>query len=657
MLPKNAHIPEEVIMNPIELEKTIAAASQGDKDSLERLTIEASPRIKAFLFRTTLNEELAEDLAQETLMQMVVSIKTLKKTSGFWSWIYRIAINKAREHYRRVKRLNESSLEGLEENIGLQLEGGIDAGLFPTASRKEVSAIIAESIAKLKSKYRAVLSMRCYDDMAYKHIADSLNCSELAARVMFVRAKQLLKKELCRRGIEKASLLAVIVLFGRSTVRPALAAEVSVVTSALETSPAAAVIASLTTPKAAGVAVGAVLVAAGLAALSGGEDTVLLRDGVNSVHYVIHAVNEQSRWGSLRSGAYEKWCYFPDGVDGPMILRMQRWDSKMQTQLCSWLQDEHANYYYHSGNNTVTILNERLGGFLEMPTDPPQMAAFVDRQLPEMSSKVREWDPVSQLLAKCVNNPVEEAQAFETLYTYNAVDPVFFAPYWPPECVVHDIRTPMHKRGWTVFNITGRYGDEQITGQGQVPFVLSAVQKNPAWMIIRIGERFSLVDNGDKAWIADDNGRPIAGYPPGSFLMGFSRPWMGYDALDTVRRDAAKTNIPFETYFNEGRTWAQVVLDFTEADVHIGVVYEIDLMEDLVKSISINSYGAFGVGEIELTFEYFQQIDTVVQNYIMPTTPDDVKKTSDSLPSPHWLVALGSGKLLFQGPFKQGVSP
>jgi hypothetical protein len=252
----------------------------------------------------------------------------------------------------------------------------------------------------------------------------------------------------------------------------------------------------------------------------------------------------------------------------------------------------------------------------------------------------------SGLLLATTDNRFEDAPDFETVYEYNNTDPCYFKPFWPEDSKIKDLRTPMHKRGWTYFTVTGKYKDKSVEGKGCIPFVLSAAEEHPAWLQINLGEDMLIADTDKKAWIRDKSDNYVSIYKSGTFLRGLARPWLGYNAIDTVRRDAAKQNIPFETFFNEDFTWAQIVLDISDDNNKLAVVYEIDLLLDIVKSINITLYKGAVKETIDLVFNYMMDIDDVESDFIKPNMPaqgDNIEYASEKI---HWLVEMGTGNLL-----------
>jgi hypothetical protein len=97
--------------------------------------------------------------------------------------------------------------------------------------RRELSDTIFQAMAKLKLMYRNILILRCFEQMSYAEIADLLGCKELRARVLFFRAKYLLKKQLSQRGFGRELLLTSLGLFGLMTASTKAASAAGTVTA------------------------------------------------------------------------------------------------------------------------------------------------------------------------------------------------------------------------------------------------------------------------------------------------------------------------------------------------------------------------------------------------------------------------------------------
>ena len=77
----------------------IEKARQGDRQSLERLAEEARVRLRGYVLRLTMDDDLAGDIVQESILEMFKIFGKLKRTESFWPWLYGIAFNKVRSHY------------------------------------------------------------------------------------------------------------------------------------------------------------------------------------------------------------------------------------------------------------------------------------------------------------------------------------------------------------------------------------------------------------------------------------------------------------------------------------------------------------------------------------------------------------------------------
>ena len=82
---------------------------------------------------------------------------------------------------------------------------------------KELSQAIVDAMAKLKLRHRNILVLRCCEQLPYSEIAEVMDCSEMAARVLFFRAKHSLKGKLSKHGFGKGMLLGAMGLFGHMT--------------------------------------------------------------------------------------------------------------------------------------------------------------------------------------------------------------------------------------------------------------------------------------------------------------------------------------------------------------------------------------------------------------------------------------------------------
>jgi RNA polymerase sigma-70 factor (ECF subfamily) len=652
----------------VELVKKAQLGCQGSMRELAEL---AEGRVRAYLYRVTLNSDLAEDLLQETMLQMVKSLKDLVKPQSFWPWLYRVAMGKAQHHFRsqakhrKVIRLEESQLEAVC--------GGCSEGNgFDNAVRGELAHAIFDSIEGMKFRYRNVLVLRCFEQKQYAEIAQIMDCSRTTAQVWFFRAKQILKKKLVRQGFSKAMMLTGLCLFGRMTA-PAKAAFVSCTVAGESTKVglAATVVGVLTTKL--GIVITALILAGGaggvLSLTTGRDDGQAAGPGlpdisvVRSFHFVEQAWSEVgqanlnlARGRSLSKGAYEQWFYFPQGVDGAMFMMMQRWDPQMESRLCSWMQNSKGNYYYHSGSQTIYINNYHLPmrdlRVRRLPTDSAEFTSFLDSIEGKTEGISYERDAETGLLTGALDDRFYNAGDFHSSISYNKLTETDFDSFrypWPHDAHVVDTRDAMHKRGWTYFKVRGEIGEQQIYGRGRIPFTYEKCADYTPWVELEIDSRYIITDTEQQCRVCNLNGQVTATYEPGTFLKGLSRPWMGMHAIDLIRREAAKGKIRFETKkLDYGGNKVLVTLISQDERGKVSAGYRVDIEKDLIERIDLRSTDASGLTtKGHLAFEYVEDVEAVYGDFSAPSTVKVPRRIQhDEDPGIEWLFELARGRLL-----------
>jgi len=233
----------------------VRQAQLGDPWSMDCLADLARQRLYAYVYRLTLNHDLAQDLLQETLLKMVERINEVKHPERFWAWLFRTALGNVQHYYRDEAKRQGIAFSALtRQRMSEYLSADRDDGLS-YAMRRELSEAIVEAMARLRLSYRHVLMLRCFEQMSFAEIAETMGCKELRARVLFFRARHSLSRQLHRRGFGKALLVTALGIFGLLTA-PAEGTSAGTVTAAsLHVGLAAALVGAAGTPSGIAVAV------------------------------------------------------------------------------------------------------------------------------------------------------------------------------------------------------------------------------------------------------------------------------------------------------------------------------------------------------------------------------------------------------------------
>ncbi len=605
--------------------RLVKLAQGGDKECLEQLTKLAQQSLQEDVYRMTLERDLAQDIVQETVLEMLKILGELEEADRFWPWLYKIALNKIRLHRRAEKRRSAvpiSAAWDLEDQ-----KNGQEA--MSEVAARELKQIIFKAMWQLKPQHREVLTMRCYKEMDYCAIAEALGCSEFSARKRFWRAKKALQRQLSREGFGRGSLLMALLLFGKMTATSeAAAAKVSVTAATTRVGAAAALVAMAGTKTAVISLAAAGVIGVGTMVASsgpGGAADVGSQKGRPSGQ-----VAEQSESASKRNGEY--WYLFPEGKRGPMMARLMKGGS------CQWMQDEQANYFFDKAENGLHVNNYRQWNrdlsVWRLPIDGAKLRAF----LAEVDGNREEMGYVSGYgpgLLTVVARSEKGGSFWETRHE-NVLNEEYFRYSWPGGVEVIDNRDVMHRRGWTYFRITGQIDGDRVLGTGRMPFVYSASGRHRAWLRLRVGNRVQITDDGQLAVVRRE-GKVAGRYAGGSFFKGLGRPWMGLHTVDTVRRDAAEKRVAFETKYVEGEEKAEVILTCGQSNL----VYTIDMKTDVIEKIV---FGGGGDKKGELRFEYLQEIEEGSREFVRPSV-QRYGVVSDGK-GILWLMGLAGGEAL-----------
>jgi len=559
----------------------VEKAQLGDKDSLNRLAEVVKLRLRQYVQRLTLQEDLTEDIVQETITEMFKVFEKLKKAESFWPWLYGIAFNKVRSHYGRQWRHRTVSLSDPAAQLA-----ATDSGGLADMVTAELKQIVVESMRRLQPRHRAVLTMRCYDGLKYSEIAKLMHSSEFAVQALFYRAKKALSKELGHRGLGKGWLVPALLLFGKLTAgSEAAAANVSVTTATIKVG-AAATVAVLATSKTAVVSLTAAgLIAAGFVAIVPQADKIDLGPRKCKAESFLNTAYP------TEAGKGQFWYYYPQNGNGALMMQFKAGSGGKQSY-CQWLQNDQANYYERK--DTIHIRNYRMWAddlaVRRLPTDKPQLTDFLSRVEGRSGRLKYVAGSINSLLV--IAKQDENGEYSQITHRYDVSDEEYFRYNWPASTRTIDDRDAMHRRGWTYFTVAGELNGREVSGAGRIPFVYATSGRHWPWLRLKAGEKL-VVDSGD-----------------GRLFKGLSRPWMGLHTIDTVRRDAAESGVWFETELLDGGK-AEVTLTHNQTKL----VYTIDMEADVIDKITFSdSHGSQG----ELKFTYLQEIENVGSAFVEP---------------------------------------
>ena len=163
---------------PLEDAQLIERIKAGQTEAYGALVQKYQDRVFNTCWRICGHLEDARDLTQEAFLKAFEKLEGFRHESGFYTWLFRIAVNLARTHRRNSARRRTVSLDGGPEVAGTQAENlarhvpdGATEGPDRSATRAELQGTVARALLALDDDFRAVVVLRDIEGFDYQEIA------------------------------------------------------------------------------------------------------------------------------------------------------------------------------------------------------------------------------------------------------------------------------------------------------------------------------------------------------------------------------------------------------------------------------------------------------------------------------------------------------
>lgn len=171
----------------------VRAAQKGDMGAFEELVARHRDKIYARAYSMVRNEEEAIDLSQEAWVKGWQRLVQFQGDSSFTTWMTRITINLCLDQLRRKKRHRTESIEEMDEESGSVERQMPVVTVNPTErlERAELRVRIDRALSQLSEAHRTVMVLHEFEQMDYKTIAKTMNCSigTVMSRLFYARRK------------------------------------------------------------------------------------------------------------------------------------------------------------------------------------------------------------------------------------------------------------------------------------------------------------------------------------------------------------------------------------------------------------------------------------------------------------------------------------
>ena len=181
----------------------INLVKKGDSRAFDILVVKYQDRLLYSVYKFCKDLELSQDITQEAFVKAFRNIDKFRGESSFYTWIYRIAINTAKNYFsnksRGAETYNEDILDTALSDMSLNSDNP-----ETLLAAEEMKDAVNQAFQNLPDEIRSTLSLREYDGLSYEEIAKVQNCPIGTVRSRIFKGRELINETFSKLGLSKS---------------------------------------------------------------------------------------------------------------------------------------------------------------------------------------------------------------------------------------------------------------------------------------------------------------------------------------------------------------------------------------------------------------------------------------------------------------------
>jgi RNA polymerase sigma-70 factor, ECF subfamily len=180
-------------------QQLVERAQRGDKRAFELLVEKYQRKLARLLSRLVRDPAEVEDVAQEAFVKAYRALPSFRGDSAFYTWLYRIGINTAKNYLVAQGRRPPTSTEVEAEDAEGYAEGELLRDINTPESlllSKEIAGTVNAAIESLPDELRSAIQLRELEGMSYEEIAELMDCPIGTVRSRIFRAREAIAERL-----------------------------------------------------------------------------------------------------------------------------------------------------------------------------------------------------------------------------------------------------------------------------------------------------------------------------------------------------------------------------------------------------------------------------------------------------------------------------
>ena len=173
-------------------QQLVERVQAGDKRAFDLLVLKYQAKILALVSRYVQDSHEVQDVTQEAFIKAYRALPRFRGDAAFYTWLYRIAINTAKNHLVSRSRRPPGSDVEIEDAEYYEAGGALRDQENPENQlfRAELEKVVNTAIKELPDDLRAAVTLREFDGLSYEDIADIMDCPVGTVRSRIFRARE-----------------------------------------------------------------------------------------------------------------------------------------------------------------------------------------------------------------------------------------------------------------------------------------------------------------------------------------------------------------------------------------------------------------------------------------------------------------------------------
>ncbi len=176
----------------------VKRVQQGDKKAFDLLVQKYQQKVINLISRFVSDHSECQDVAQEAFVKAYRALNNFRGDSQFYTWLYRIAANTAKNHLASRSRKSPAYSVDVEDAEHFAGESGLKDYTNPEnlLLTEEIKQTVFSAIESLPSDLKSAITLREIEGLSYEHIAEVMDCPIGTVRSRIFRARDAIDKEL-----------------------------------------------------------------------------------------------------------------------------------------------------------------------------------------------------------------------------------------------------------------------------------------------------------------------------------------------------------------------------------------------------------------------------------------------------------------------------